>query len=83
MDPAFKGVCGIDAAQIVQEEIDRITVFITLSVADHSLFDAKQLTDNIKERTSDKIHVEIKYVDSIAKGANGKFKSVKSNLAKG
>lgn len=80
MDPAFKGIMGIDMAQIIQEELNRIIVLVVLSKKEKSLFNPDLLTQNIRERTSDKIDVQIKYVDTIPRGANGKFKSVTSKL---
>lgn len=81
MDPAFKGIEGIDMAQIIQEELNRIVVLIVLSRNGNSQFNADLLCQNIKERTSEQIEVVIKYVEQIPKGANGKFKSVESRVS--
>lgn len=80
MDPAFKGIDGIEFAQIIQEKIDLIDVKIILSPNTQHLFKPELLIENIKERTSRKINVNIDYVNEIKKGANGKFKSVISKM---
>jgi len=80
MDPAFKGIEGIDLAQIIQEKHDRIIVLVVQSQISKGIFNPTQLIENIKERTSNSIEVNITYVDNIPKGANGKFKSVISKL---
>lgn len=82
MDPAFKGIEGIVSAQIVQEAINRITVLVVLDSKEASRFNSALLVSNIKERTSQAIDVEIECVAEIAKGANGKFKSVISEISK-
>lgn len=80
MDPAFKGIEGIDQAQIIQEEYHRIIVLVVQSQVSKGIFNPTLLVENIKERTSNSIEVNITYVDNIPKGANGKFKSVVSKL---
>lgn len=80
MDPAFKGVEGIDLAQIIQEDINQINVAIVLSSEPQRLFKPELLIENIKNRTSDSINVSITYVSDISKGPNGKFKSVISKI---
>lgn len=81
MDPAFKGVEGIDLAQIIQEETNEIHVAIVLSSQSSHLFRPELLIENIKQRTSNSINVSINYVSDIPKGENGKFKSVVSKLS--
>lgn len=80
MDPAFKGIEGVASAQIVQEKINLILVLIVLDTKAKKEFNPSLLIDNIQTRTSKNIEVQIQYVPEIAKGANGKFKSVISKL---
>lgn len=80
MDPAFKNIQGIKLAQIIQEAKDLITVLIVLDTKNYFLFREDLLIESIKARTSNKIHVQIKHVPDISKGANGKFKSVISKV---
>jgi phenylacetate-CoA ligase len=80
LDPVFKGVEGIDFAQIVQESLNRITVNIVLTEGVHTSFNSETFIENLKSRTSKTMHIEIKYVNEIPRSANGKFKSVISNL---
>jgi phenylacetate-CoA ligase len=80
MDPVFKGVEGIDLAQIIQKKINIIQVNVILSANSAEAFKPQILINNIKERTSPAMHVEIQYVSDIPKSNNGKFKSVISKL---
>jgi phenylacetate-CoA ligase len=80
MDPVFKGVEGIESAQIIQERIDRICIKIILSSNSDNKFNPHILINNIKERTSSMMHINIQYVSEIPKSANGKFKSVVSKI---
>lgn len=80
MDPAFKGIEGVVSAQIVQERIDLIRVLVVLDNSTSNKFNRDLLIDNIKNRTSTKIGVDIQYVQEIPKSQNGKFKSVVSKI---
>ena len=82
IDPAFKGVEGIELAQVVQEELDKITVTVVLDKERKHLFDEMLLINNLKQRTSQLIEVRVDYQEKIEKGPNGKFKSVVSNVSK-
>ena len=80
MDPAFKGVEGVEQSQIIQTHIDKLLVNIKLNAANSAKFNANLLVQNIKMRTSEKMQVDIKYVDVIEKTKNGKLKSVISKI---
>lgn len=82
MDPAFKGVVGVEESQIIQTAIDQLLVKIVLNSAD-SDFNEQLLTDNIKSRTSNAMNIQYEYLSSIPRGKNGKFKTVVSLLNKG
>ncbi|GGY82246.1 capsular polysaccharide biosynthesis protein CapK [Cellvibrio zantedeschiae] len=79
MDPAFKGIEGVEQAQIIQKTIDTLNVLIKLNV-DNSSFNEALLIANIKTRTSSNMKVHIFYVEKIEKTKNGKLKSVISEL---
>lgn len=82
MDPAFKGVEGISNAQIVQDAVNNIVVFVILDPKQPQAFNSDLLVSNIKERTSQSIDVKIEFVKDIAKSPNGKFRSVISKIKK-
>jgi phenylacetate-CoA ligase len=79
LDPVFKGVDGINAAQIIQHDISNIEVLIVRQKEKNS-FDEEILIKNLQERTSNLIQIRITYVEDIQKSANGKFKSVVSKV---
>ena len=76
IDPAFKGIEGVELAQIVQHKIDKIDVKIVLDNSKKHLFNEEALIENIKSRTSQAMLVSISYHKQIEKSRNGKFKSV-------
>ena len=80
IDPAFKGIAGVNLAQVVQEEIDKIVVKLVLNKEKKHLFCEELLIKNLKERTSSFIQIEVVYEEAIEKGHNGKFKSVISKV---
>ncbi|ALC16853.1 phenylacetate-coenzyme A ligase PaaK, adenylate-forming domain family [Desulfuromonas soudanensis] len=80
IDPAFKGVDGIELAQVVQEKINRINVKIVTNDKYFKINNERLLIENIKNRTSHKMEVNITYHKKIEKEINGKFKSVLSNI---
>ena len=78
LDPAFKGVEGIEFAQVVQHAVDRLEVKVVLNEASKAKFNARLLVSNFRDRTSPQMQIEISYHDDIQRGANGKFKTVVS-----
>lgn len=75
IDPAFKGIQGIELAQVVQTDKYQITIKVVLGER-HYLFNSESLVQNMMARTSNKMKIEINVVDHIEKERNGKFKSV-------
>lgn len=82
IDPAFKGIMGVDLAQVVQEELNSLIVRVVLNKDNSHLFNEQLLAENMKERTSQLMDIRIHYEKFIEKGRNGKFKSVISKLGK-
>lgn len=82
LDPAYKGISGIEVAQVVQHSLESIEIKIVLSQSGLKYFDENKLIDNFRNRTSKNISFRISYQDSIPKNPNGKFKSVVSLLKK-
>lgn len=77
MDPVFKGITGISKAQIIQHEIGRLEVLIVRSGAG---FDEAQLKQNIHNRTSPLMEIQIREVEEIPLTKAGKFKAVVSSV---
>ena len=82
IDPAFKGIEGIELAQVVQEELNRITITVVVNKDKRHLFNESLLVENLKQRTSHLMDIKVNYQDTIAKSPNGKFKSVISKISK-
>lgn len=76
IDPAFKGIQGIELAQVIQTDIDQIIIKVVLAEMSHQLFNSEILIQNMRERTSDRMNINVEIVEEIAKEKNGKFKSV-------
>ena len=81
LDPIFKKLPNsIVEAQIIQEDIDRITILI---VPDRITFQSSHLDmleEELKYRLGSDIHITKEIVESIPRGAAGKFKAVISKL---
>jgi phenylacetate-CoA ligase len=79
LDPIFKGLHSIIEAQIVQDELD--SLLILLVPADG--YDARLeelLVSNLRAKIGDAIRIRVEKVDSIPRGANGKFKALVSRV---
>lgn len=76
IDPAFKGIEGVELAQIIQYRTDSLEISIVLDKNKRHLFNEKLLVENIRSRTSPHMRVNINYQSHIEKSRNGKFKSV-------
>ena len=74
IDHIFKGVDGIQEAQIVQKRPGSASIKL---VRDQSTkLDEELLISNFKQRLGLEFQVEIEYVPKILRGSNGKFRSV-------
>ena len=78
LDPVFKGVVGVESAQIVQDAIDSLVVYVVISHDAKEDIYSKVLINNIKRRVGDEMSVKIIEVDALELTASGKFKSVVS-----
>lgn len=79
VDQIFKYIDGVDFAQIVQDKVESINIFI---VKNH-LFeynDLKIITEELYKRGGEGLHVEFIFVDEIKPSKNGKRRLVISNL---
>lgn len=74
IDHIFKGLDGIQEAQIVQMRPGSASIKL---VRDQSTkLDEKLLILNCKKRLGPEFQVEVEYVEKIQRGSNGKFRSV-------
>jgi phenylacetate-CoA ligase len=79
LDPIFKLDLKIKEAQIVQEKIDEIVIYI-VKENEYGIKDQKLLLESARERLGTEFKISIKEVGFIEKGSNGKFKSVVSKI---
>lgn len=81
MDPLFKGLQGISAAQIIQQKIDLLEVLIVPG-ASYTAETAAKLTASIATRVGPSMKIVLRQVDDIPRSKNGKLRAVISNLSK-
>jgi phenylacetate-CoA ligase len=77
LDHVFKALSGIVEAQIRQERADGVTVLV-VPAADYGEATRRSLLGNLRERLGTGVALEIRTVDAIPRGPNGKFKGVVS-----
>lgn len=79
LDHVFKGLAGILESQIVQEDDWHIRVRLVRG-KEYSKDTGATLMNNLRERLGD-LAIEIEYVQTIPRGANGKFRAVVASAA--
>jgi phenylacetate-CoA ligase len=79
LDPVFKGILPIRAAQIVQEEVDRVRVRYIPS-EQFTEDTEKSILAGLRARMGD-VHVVFEKVEDIPRQANGKFRAVVCDLS--
>lgn len=75
LDHLFKGVAGILEAQIRQERLDAIDIYI-VPAANYGTHTRNAVLANARHRLGNCLDVRIRLVDAIPRTANGKFKGV-------
>ncbi len=75
----FKPLNGILESQIIQDEIDHLTINLVISDK-YNKNAEKQLIDSFKYRLGNNIKITIKYLDSIPRTKTGKFRWVISEI---
>lgn len=75
----FKPMHNIIESQIIQEEVDRMTVYVVRGEK-YSQKDENKLLEAFHERLGDQIAIAIQYVEFIPKTKGGKFKWVISKV---
>lgn len=75
----LKGVHGVIRFQVIQNEIDKLEVFIE---TDDSYLDIddKKFRQNFRERVGNRIGIDYIHIDNIPVEKSGKFRIVKNNL---
>jgi phenylacetate-CoA ligase len=76
MDPAYKGVNGIEKSQLIQISLDKLLVKQVVNKS-YSIKDEENLLKNLRDRLGSNISIEIEYLDTLPLGPNGKFDAVK------
>jgi phenylacetate-CoA ligase len=77
LDPVFKGVSGIQEAQVIQRSLKAVSVKVVPMGHFHQ--DQKdQLVRNLAERVGSSVQIDVMIVDQIPRAANGKFRAVVS-----
>ena len=77
----FKPIENIEESQIVQEDINHITIKIVRK-AGFNKNDAEKLLDGFKHRVGNDMDISIEYVNEIERTASGKFRWVISKVVK-
>lgn len=80
LDPVFKASLSVREAQIVQDEIDAVTVFVVPD-GSFSASHRQLLESQLRARLGSAMSIEIREVAAIPRGPNGKFKAVVNRIA--
>lgn len=75
MDPAYKGLSNIKRSQIIQHSPSRIEIVQEVDEGYNKTLENK-LISNFRDRLGSEVEIEVKIVDKIPLGKNGKFRSV-------
>jgi hypothetical protein len=82
LDPVFKGVKGtIKEAQIIQEKLDLITILL-VKTHKYTNKDGEYIIKELGKRMGPGMNYVVKFVDSIPRTLNGKFRAVVCKLKK-
>lgn len=79
LDHIFKDMTNIREAQFVQHEADSVTLLVVRGAC-YSNYDQTRLLQEVRQRIGSVIRLEIKYVDTLPRGPNGKLRLVVSTL---
>lgn len=75
LDPVFKGLSNIIEAQIIQESLEQITILLVPAPGYESKHGQK-LVDNLRSKVGQAVAIDLRVVEQIPRGANGKFRTV-------
>ncbi|MEK9809996.1 MAG: hypothetical protein VW362_06080 [Candidatus Nanopelagicales bacterium] len=76
----FKPLDAIEASQIIQRGLDRITVRLVVRDAEFTGGMEAQLRSGLLERLGSSVKVDFEYVSAIPRTASGKFRWVVSTV---
>ncbi|HEX9395336.1 MAG TPA: phenylacetate--CoA ligase family protein [Burkholderiales bacterium] len=79
LDHIFKGVNGILEAQLRQDRLDAVEILV-VPAPDFNARERDTVLANARERLGEEVAIELRCVERIARGAQGKFKGVVCNL---
>jgi len=78
----LKGTFGIQNFQVVQDELNRITIYLVVDKNSYSGVSESIFLKNWRERVGNKMDVKLIYKKSISVEASGKYRMVKNNIKK-
>jgi phenylacetate-CoA ligase len=79
LDFLFKDSNRIEEAQLVQETLDRLSVFVVRSPG-YDSSDERSLNADLRSYLGDQIRIDIEYVPKIPREPNGKFRQIVSRV---
>lgn len=79
LDPVYKGLSGIRQSKIIQTTVDHIRVLIVPD-QNYETSTGDKLLGNLHDRLGRDVTIELKMIDDIPLGKNGKFKSVERHF---
>jgi phenylacetate-CoA ligase len=82
LDHVFKDTANVREAQLIQETADTLIVRIVRR-DDYSAEDTERVVQHLRERLGERMQFEFQFVDTIPRGANGKFRFVISKVGLG
>lgn len=74
LDPVFKGASGVIECQIEQINLDRLLLRVVLA-SGHTSESLEPIIEGLRMRWSRVGDIDVRIVDSIPRGANGKFRA--------
>jgi phenylacetate-CoA ligase len=77
LDHIFKAQLDVDEAQVLQDERDALIVLVVRRET-YTEASERSLRKEFRSRLGDEISIEFRYVESIPRESNGKFRAVKS-----
>lgn len=79
LDWLFKDRSAVSEAQLLQDAIDHVTIKVVRS-PNYATKDEDELLTDMREFMGTSIRIDVDYVDTIPREANGKFRQVISNV---
>ena len=77
---SLKGTHGIMKFQLIQDELNKILIKIVIDKDTFTEKDLKVFTQNLRERTGEKMTINFEFTEDLKNEASGKFRMVKNNI---